>query len=213
MRQLLAPQFFGVNDITKTIPADWVSGRGSTIADPLGSIPSSSGACILHTTEIASHTSRELCELQSSSGYGHGTSTPSKRRALGWAFAALAVTLLLTSCAPLASGGGYKIPTSVASPDRVGLLARLEGVLYAQVNNDGSACLWVTYGSSRMYLVWPQGYSASGSPLRILNEQGQMVATVGERVILRGGLGPIGPIDGCPRDGEPWIIAEVVQAT
>jgi hypothetical protein len=122
-----------------------------------------------------------------------------------------AVALILISC----SGPGisaYKLAT-VSSSSGLGLNAKLEGPLAGKTNDDGTACLWITDSGVTTVLIWPQGFSAQGTPLEIHDGKGQRVAQVGHRVALRGGLGqppPSGSVLGCGEVRRVWIVAEVV---
>lgn len=71
-------------------------------------------------------------------------------------------------------------------PGNGGPQAEINGVLTA--NGDGS-CVWLlTESGSRLALIWPEGYGAlRGDPLRIHNEEGDVVAQVGDTVRGSGG--------------------------
>ncbi len=87
----------------------------------------------------------------------------------------------------------------------------LFGVVGGQVNQDGTACFWVGDPEKRIILVWPEGYYARETPLRVLDEKGRTVATVGKPVSLGGGRIPTGAraIVGCPSTSEVFQVGDV----
>lgn len=68
----------------------------------------------------------------------------------------------------------------------------MTGTLEGSVAEDGeSACLWLIPDDDvpgpRQYLVaWPAGYAAIDDPLRVVDESGQVLLTVGDEVDLPG---------------------------
>lgn len=58
----------------------------------------------------------------------------------------------------------YRLATAPVRTNLI-LTARLNGVLSAQTNIDGTACFWVGNGTDRTALSWPWGYTAHGSRL------------------------------------------------
>ncbi len=69
----------------------------------------------------------------------------------------------------------------------------------------GTACFWLEgTGAARSYVVWPHGWSATDHPLRVLDDWGRRVATVGDRLEGAGassgaGVGaPMTEVKGCP---------------
>lgn len=123
----------------------------------------------------------------------------------------LVMALVFSSCA---GAGNYRVATH-SSPSGFGFDATLQGVLAGKANIDGTACFSVTNEGITTVLVWPQGYSASGSPLQVLDQQGHAVGTVGQSIHLRGGLGPdpaSTPVLGCSGAQQVWLVAEVVPS-
>jgi hypothetical protein len=125
-------------------------------------------------------------------------------------FAAL---MVLVSCA----GPGYKVATTGAE-EGLGFNSGLDGVLAGQGNPDGTACFWISNGADRTLLVWPKGYSAGREPLSILDATQKKLATVGDKVSFRGGLGSgnATAVTGCTgtvRTGTPreFLVAEVIH--
>jgi hypothetical protein len=87
------------------------------------------------------------------------------------------------------------------------MLARVDGVLQATINQDGTACLFV--GNTAM--IWPQGFALRGDPLTLSNASGSVVAVVGQQISLGGGLAGDGVHAlGCPASIEPWIVGTVI---
>jgi hypothetical protein len=131
------------------------------------------------------------------------------RRAL-LAVAGGLVMSLLNACTPAEPQTSYRVATFTAD---VSGLSRLEGTLAGEANADGTACLWIGEGTNRMLLVWPHGYSASGSTLRVVDQAGQIRATVGKRVAVGGRRDdrPGVSVQGCTGVGEPWLVGEVKQ--
>ncbi len=89
----------------------------------------------------------------------------------------------------------------------------VSGVLRGQANPDGSACFWLAAeGEDREALEWPPGYSARQNPLSIYDQDGHIVATVGDFVSLGGGTAPdyviASGIFGCPKT---WSVVGVSQ--
>lgn len=132
-----------------------------------------------------------------------------------WVLSSLLVALVLASaCGNVArtdSERTYKIATSSS---QVNLTAQVSGLLQAQANDDGTACVWFEDGPSRMALVWPLGYSARGNPLSVLDGTGHIVATAGQSIQLGGGLRPDSsggdPVTGCTGTLRAWIVGEIV---
>jgi hypothetical protein len=68
--------------------------------------------------------------------------------------------------------------------------ARRSGILRASTGPLGTR-VWVETGPDRaLPVVWPSGYHARLDPLELLDEQNQVVAREGDKVILRGGIRP-----------------------
>jgi hypothetical protein len=116
----------------------------------------------------------------------------------------------LSGCVPAGSPSSYNVATFTAN---VTGLSRAEGTLAGQTNGDGSACFWIGEGTNRFFLVWPQGYSAKGGTLGIVDQAGRMRATTGKRVAVgghrddRAGVS----VQGCTGVGEPWLVGEVIE--
>jgi hypothetical protein len=85
--------------------------------------------------------------------------------------------------------------------------ALVQGTLGGSVGtgaDEGKACFWLDLpDGQRGYVVWPHGWSADDHPLRILNDWGKTVATVGDRIQGGGASSagadqPIVDVLGCP---------------
>jgi hypothetical protein len=85
---------------------------------------------------------------------------------------------------------GYRIAIAPREPN---LLTILDGILNAQVNNDGTACLWMSAQKSSTAVIWPTGFTARGNPLVVYDDKGARVAAAGDR--LKVGAGQVRSID------------------
>jgi hypothetical protein len=94
-------------------------------------------------------------------------------------------------------------------------LAGSEGVLAGQINNDGTACFWISNGSTRTALFWPYGYKAVEPPLAVYDDKDVRVAVVGQRVTMTGGRLPddVHSVVGCPGFTDFWGVGRVNSAT
>ena len=121
------------------------------------------------------------------------------------------MTVVLCGCniASIGPRPTFLVATTSASPG-FGFNARLQGKLQGKTNSDGTACFFVTQGSLRTILVWPQGYLARGNPLEVLNENGHSIGQIGQEIALRGGLGQTGLVAGCGNAAQTFAVAEVV---
>ena len=85
----------------------------------------------------------------------------------------LVVTIMLAAAcsSPPASVGQSKGAGSqfriATESNRSPFVAATGGIFEASVNQDGSACTWLDQGVDRAAVVWPAGYTAGGSPLRL----------------------------------------------
>jgi hypothetical protein len=158
---------------------------------------------------------------------GRPTARPAVRRANN---AALLIVVLVSLSVAWAGMGTipYRIAAAPVRTDAINL-ARLDGVLAAQANMDGTACFWVGEGPNRIALSWPWGYTARGSPLApalglahlapvsrlaVYDESGRRVVLVGQRVSMAGGLAGVAvrSILGCSGFHEYWGVGKVVTA-
>jgi hypothetical protein len=99
---------------------------------------------------------------------------------------AVVTIALLTVLGPAIFPSGYAVATWSANP-AAGVLTGPTGLLRAQTNPDGTACFWLAGdGGDRNALVWPQGYSAHGSPLSIFDQNGNLIGTDGYVITLGG---------------------------
>jgi hypothetical protein len=101
---------------------------------------------------------------------------------------AVIATVVSTACSSDSLGGTVSIPTNPESQftRAAGLNGHLRGGLLR-----GEQCLWVeaTDGgpAALVAVVWPHGYSARFDPPRLVDSQGDVVATEGQQVSLGGG--------------------------
>jgi hypothetical protein len=120
---------------------------------------------------------------------------------------AIMLMLLFSGCSLWGSPSSYKVATAAGAAG----LARWEGVLGGQTKGDGTACFWIGDGENRTFLVWPQGYSAKGNPLTIVDQNGQGLATVGQRVALGGRRDARATsVQGCSGAAQVWVVGEVM---
>ncbi|GMA23237.1 hypothetical protein GCM10025864_09960 [Luteimicrobium album] len=117
---------------------------------------------------------------------------------------------------PLAVATLPKPPLSGSEPDTALVTETLHGSVGTGAA-DGTACFWfVRPDGVRGYVVWPHGWSAEDRPLRILNDWGKTVATVGDRVEGGGAWAPDRAssvdVNGCPAEGTSVAVGDVARA-
>jgi hypothetical protein len=131
------------------------------------------------------------------------------------AFAGYGVAHGLAS-GPLAVATLPKPPLAGPDPDTELVAGTLAGAVGTGADQ-GTACFWFEGSDgSRSYVVWPHGWSADDHPLRILNDWGKPVATVGDRIEGGGassdGAGTDAAVKGCPEGGSTTIFGTVARA-
>jgi hypothetical protein len=137
-----------------------------------------------------------------------------RSRSLRWAAIGLFV-LILGSIFALSSKPArtdqYRVAAQVARGGGISN-GELYGVLFGKANDDGTACFWMGDNKDQSALVWPQGYSAKGSPLSIFDEKGRRRGIVGQTIAVSGGLGPpqSAPILGCPGMNQEFLVGGVI---
>lgn len=67
------------------------------------------------------------------------------------------------------------------------MMARCGGILAGGEIAPGQYCLWVVDRGEVVPVIWPRGYKARLNPLELINEIGEVVASVGEIVEIAGG--------------------------
>ncbi len=104
----------------------------------------------------------------------------------GLALTVTAITVFAAACGsqPTVPAGIYRIATAAPDPQ---LLTIVNGRLYAQANDDGTACLSVSFGQSRTAVIWPAGFTARGNPIGVYNADGALFAIAGQQVKVGGG--------------------------
>lgn len=140
----------------------------------------------------------------------------SKPSLLALCLLAIVVAVLTLALSPsLLRLSHYRIATAYSSEPGLGFDSGANGLLGGQANKNGTACLWIGAGSERTALVWPDHYYASGNPLSVVDEKGHALATVGQHVVLRGGLAPDGTSQalGCPNFNQQFLVAEVIETS
>src|SRR6266550_261025 len=125
------------------------------------------------------------------------------------------VFLAASSCAPTNGvlNSSYEVATVSTRPSGARMQSEFSGTLGGQVNHDGTACFWLGSGQNRTVLIWPGGYSGRGAPPSIVDQRGQILASVGQQVTLGGGtISPAASsILGCPPTAEAFEVGEVLQ--
>lgn len=120
--------------------------------------------------------------------------------------------LLVVSCGQPGGSitdGNFTLATHPATAGR--MLALSGGILSGQVNSDRSACLWIGEEPQRMALIWPAGFTARGTPITVFDGNDKIVAAVGQKVTLGGGLAPDGTrVFGCTAFAQAWIVGRVI---
>jgi hypothetical protein len=140
--------------------------------------------------------------------------TPASKR-LGFLAGALLLLLVVGSFLILSSTGSrtvhYRVATQLLRSEGIAH-GELNGILFGQPNPDGTACFWMGDSKDKSALVWPQGYSAGGSPLSIFDGEGHRLGTVGQTIAVSGGLGPEepAPITGCPGMNQEFLVGGVI---
>lgn len=101
------------------------------------------------------------------------------------AISSSAAAILTSACASAPRANEtYAIATAAPAPHGVTIL---HGQLDATVNDDGTACVWVTTWQRRTAVIWPTGFIARGNPVVVYDAAGKPFATAGKSVDLAGG--------------------------
>lgn len=66
--------------------------------------------------------------------------------------------------------------------------AGTSGNLSAVVSASGTACFFLEDKTQKLGLILPPGYTARDEPLRLISPDGNVAATVGDRLYLGGGI-------------------------
>lgn len=130
------------------------------------------------------------------------------------AFQLLAAVVMVGGSAALAMACGslptgmsavYGIATAGRDPQ---LLTILDGILNAQINSDGTACLWISAEQTRAAVIWPTGFAARGTPVVLYDDKGSRVAALGEE--LKIGAGQVRSIASQPVLGCTGLTESVI---
>ena len=117
----------------------------------------------------------------------------------------------LSSCTAKPPPNALRIPTVPQSGGTGGRLALLAGDLGGSTAS-GFACMWVSVGAQKTLVQWPHGWWAVPSPLRIVNSNGHVVATYGDRVELGGAALPsTTKFRGCAEGADGAFVAWTVK--
>lgn len=101
---------------------------------------------------------------------------------------AASVLLSVSGCTGTGENREPELPSHGVAVSEGSAEAQLSGSLEGEVF-DGLACLSIVYAESgeTYLLTWPAEFTARFDPLRVLDQNGETVATVGEEVTLTGG--------------------------
>jgi hypothetical protein len=115
------------------------------------------------------------------------------------------------SSTPSYSVATWSRPVAADTVPEARALTKVGGVLRGRTNADGTACFWLGSDPDWVALMWPPRYSAHGSPLTIMNQDGQAVGTVGQIVNLDGSVAAPEDIQakrifGCPRMSSVELV-------
>jgi hypothetical protein len=119
--------------------------------------------------------------------------------------------IAMSSCAGISrqsAGATYSVATHPAT--EMNALARVDGVLFGQTNDDHTACLSFGEGPQSLALIWPDGYTARGTPLAVFDGAGKQVASVGQRIGIGGAPAADGTaVLGCREFQRALIVGRV----
>ncbi|MGL5809871.1 MAG: hypothetical protein ACRCYQ_08005 [Nocardioides sp.] len=97
--------------------------------------------------------------------------------------------------------------TSVPAGASRGAALDFRGQVEGRVT-EGRACFWVTApGGTVVSLAWPAGSTARANPLRVLDPDGTVLATVGDEELLASGYPEPGA--GCRGTGTRFVVGSV----
>lgn len=88
------------------------------------------------------------------------------------------------------------VPTSSWRPGDPALEALVTGSLQSEYKGN-QYCVWLSFRSSRISIIWPKGYHVRLNPLELLNSHSAVVAKGGERIRSGGGFAPAKPSGQC----------------
>lgn len=119
--------------------------------------------------------------------------------------------MLLTACGTVKAGDHPRPDSTPAAAHTFAVAtgldtananaAALSGMLRGHANGDGTACFWVeNRGVPRIAILWPHGSYAADRPLRVLDQQGNVLGIVNHDISIGGGAVPRPrmPLKGCP---------------
>src|SRR5260370_30359447 len=95
-----------------------------------------------------------------------------------------AVLSLVCGSVVVGTSSDYRIATAARDPQ---LLTIPDGTLGAEVNSDGTACLWITAQETRAAVIWPTGFAARGNPIVLYDDKGSRVAVAGAKLKVGAG--------------------------
>lgn len=111
--------------------------------------------------------------------------------------------LLLSSCAAPAPGH-LGVETWTSAPRVTDAMLRMEHLVGETVGDQ--ACFWTgEHPGDGFYVLWPEGSRALENPLRVIDAQGDLIATVGDTISPYGG-----PRDVAGNCGSAYARAYIV---
>lgn len=110
-----------------------------------------------------------------------------RQRALVLCLVATCATACGTAASTSASHSNSLRIASVPSGGSGSTLALLAGVLKGSVSSDKTACFWIDVPTGKRPVVWPADWTAEADPLRVLDGNSHVIASVGDQVSLTGG--------------------------
>lgn len=84
------------------------------------------------------------------------------------------------------------------------------GVLFEATLASGGGCVWLESETRRYTAIWPQGFFARGSPVKLLDPHGLPAATVGDVLAVDASDRRDVVIDVCQVSPDALIIGEIV---
>jgi hypothetical protein len=110
-----------------------------------------------------------------------------------------------------------ELPTT-DNPEGTGLDARLEGRLEGSAD---SGCVWLVpteegWPRARIATVWPKGFTAQWEPLRLMRDDGEVIASEGDVLVTGGGLvptlPPVPPLrEPCRTGDRVWVVSQAAE--
>lgn len=102
------------------------------------------------------------------------------------------------------------VPTSSWKRDDPALLALLNGTVQGEQLGPDKCRIWVERRDGEIVpVVWPAGYHARLDPLELLDDTGKVVAVVGTKISVPGGLMPTDPSAHSDAQEAFYVMGEI----